>query len=62
MAGAAVVKLLPVTGQGGIVLKLALGGVLGLTLYVAALYALKVMPREVQTNLVDPLLARLKSR
>jgi O-antigen/teichoic acid export membrane protein len=62
MAAAAVVKLLPVTGNGGLILTLGLGGALAIALYVGALYALDAMPTEVHTNVVRPLWARLRPR
>jgi O-antigen/teichoic acid export membrane protein len=62
MAAAAVVKLLPVAGEGGLVLTVALGGAVGLALYVGALYALRAMPPEVDRNLVRPLWGRLRPR
>jgi O-antigen/teichoic acid export membrane protein len=60
-ATAVVVKLLPLGGQGGLILKLVLGTVLALALYVAALYALDAMPREIHANLVLPVRTRLRA-
>jgi O-antigen/teichoic acid export membrane protein len=60
MTAAVAVKLLPVSGDGGLMVTLGLGGPLAVSVYVAALYALNAMPSEVHSNLLLPLWNRLK--
>ena len=60
MAGAtAAGTLLPVSGEVGWALEALVGGSLGLSVYVAALYALRAMPVEIDQNLLRPLGVRL---
>ncbi len=61
MCVAAAVKLLPVGGSTGSILDVALGIPLSLVLYIVALYALKAMPPELQTNLLVPAWSRVKA-
>jgi len=62
MATVGLLKLLPGISEAGPVLTLILGGGLCAGVYVASLYALKAMPREVHVNVVRPLVARLRPR
>lgn len=60
-AAAGLVKLLPFVASNA-PLVLALGGLVGMCVYVGCLYALKAMPREIHTTLVLPIWTRLRPR
>jgi O-antigen/teichoic acid export membrane protein len=62
MAVVTLLKLLPGVSEAGPVVILIAGGSLCAAVYVASLYALKAMPREVHVNVVLPLVARLRPR
>jgi O-antigen/teichoic acid export membrane protein len=62
MAAVALLKLLPVASEASPVVVLIAGGGLCTAVYVASLYALKAMPREVHVNIVLPVAARLRPR
>jgi len=58
----ALLKLLPGVSEAGPVVILIAGGGLCAAVYIASLYALKAMPREVHVNVVLPLVAKLRPR
>jgi len=62
MAVVALAKLAPFATAQGPGVILAVGAVVTFSVYTAALYLLKAMPREIHTSLVVPLLARLRPR
>jgi O-antigen/teichoic acid export membrane protein len=62
MAVVALLKLLPGVSEAGPVVILIAGGGLCAAVYIASLYALKAMPREVHVNVVLPLVAKLRPR
>jgi O-antigen/teichoic acid export membrane protein len=61
MGAFTLIKLLPPASGASPVLVLTVGGALSLVVYVAALYGLKAMPRELHVNLVVPITTWLRA-
>jgi O-antigen/teichoic acid export membrane protein len=62
MAVVALAKLAPFATAQAPIVVLAVGAVVTFGVYAAALYILKAMPMEIHSNLVSPVLARLRFR
>ncbi len=62
MAAVAALKLAPMADAAGPVAAIVVLGSLSLAAYIACLYALRAMPREVHDTLVAPILAKLRRR
>jgi O-antigen/teichoic acid export membrane protein len=60
MCAALVVKLIPVSGEAGSVVTIALGVPFSIALFVGTLYALRAMPPEMHDNVTAPIWTRVR--